>query len=124
MSERSFRLNKMRPASEEEKKLISVFASQMSGAERDQLKEDIKELAAKEATLDGSRVIFEIAGYHRPPYEGQHSFGVEGRMRDRDGIEITIVLYADQNNRLLELEFIRWDLHDLIDPIWESLKIY
>lgn len=72
----------------------------------------------------GSRIVFEIDGYLRPPYRGQHAYKVEGKVLDRDRAEVSVVLYADENNRLLELEFIRWDGGQIIDLDWETLQLY
>lgn len=43
-------------------------------------------------------------------------------MRDRDDAELTVVLYADENGRLLELEFMRWADGDLQAPNWDTLE--
>ncbi|WP_162579839.1 DUF6984 family protein [Variovorax sp. PBS-H4] len=59
----------------------------------------------------------------RPPHRGQHPFGVEGRMLDSDGTKLSVLLHADENGRLLELEFIRWDSGDLLGPRWETLSL-
>lgn len=67
--------------------------------------------------------MFEIAGYKRPMYRGQHPFGVEGRMLDSDGVEVSVLLHVDENGRLLELELIRWDSKDLLGPRWETLRL-
>jgi hypothetical protein len=45
-------------------------------------------------------------------------------MRDRDGAELAVDLYADPNNRLLELEIVRYEQGDLIDPDWTTLELY
>lgn len=113
----------MRPLTSEEKALIVGFASKLGDDQRTQLLEDLGRASANLGTPDGSRVVFEIAGYMRPIYCGQHPFSVEGRMLDSDGIELSVVLYADENNRLLELEFIRWGSGDLLAPRWESLQL-
>ena len=68
--------------------------------------------------------MFDLSGYLRPPYRGQHSYPSEGKMRDRDGAEVTVVLYADENDRLLELEFIRWGDGDLIGPDLSTIELY
>lgn len=41
-------------------------------------------------------------------YQGQHPFNIEGKMFDHDRTELTVLLHVDENNRLLELEIIRW----------------
>ena len=86
--------------------------------------DDLTKVAVESATDDGSRVVFEIAGYERPPSRGQHAFEVEGRMGDADGADITVSLYADENDRLYELELVRWDSGKIIDPDWKTLTLY
>ena len=112
----------MRPLTNGEKSLIANFASRLGEEERQKLLADMENATATLGTPDGSRVKFDIAGYERPPYRGQHSFGVEGRMLDSDGVELSVVLHADENGRLLELELIRWDSADLLGPRWETLR--
>lgn len=112
----------MRILSDEETNLITHFANRLDTAERMQLLSDIAMASAEAVTPDGSRIKFEIAGYQRPPYRGQHPYGVEARMLDTDGAELSVLLHADKNGRLLELEFIRWDSNSLIAPRWETLK--
>lgn len=113
----------MRPLNCEEKKLISIFAGRLEEGERQQLLEDMRGAKASPVTSDGSRIEFSIAGYDRPQYRGQHLFNVEGKMLDADGVELSVLLHADESGRLLELEFIRWDSNDLLEPRWETLKL-
>ncbi|WP_124684617.1 DUF6984 family protein [Cupriavidus pauculus] len=113
----------MRPLTTEERKLVAGFASKLEEAERIQLLKDLRNSSAIPARSDGSRVMFEIAGYKRPMYRGQHPFGVEGWMLDSDGVEVSVLLHVDENGRLLELELIRWDSKDLLGPRWETLRL-
>lgn len=113
----------MRPLTIEERTLLVRFASELSETTRGQLLEDIAHALADAQTPDGSRIKFEIAGYERPPYRGQHSFGVDGRMVDADGTELSVCLYADEDGRLLELEIFRWDFQKVIRPQWQTLVI-
>jgi hypothetical protein len=114
----------MRPLTLEEKTLIADFADKLDEAERMQLLEDLRNASATVSCPDGSRVVFHITGYERPLYRGQHPFGVEGRMLDSDGTELSVLLHADENGRLLELELIRWDSSDLLGPCWKTLRLY
>jgi len=67
---------------------------------------------------------FNIRGYSRPVYRGQHGYPVEGVMSDVDGAKINVYLYADENNKLLELELIRGeDGRDIISPLFNTLNI-
>jgi hypothetical protein len=113
----------MRPLTKDEKELITKFANRLAENERQQLIADMMKATATLDVLDGSRIRFEIKDYLRSEYRGQHPFGIEGRMLDDDDIELTVLLHADENGRLFELEFIRWDSSDLIGPKWETLKI-
>jgi hypothetical protein len=114
----------MRPLTYEEKSLVAKFAGKLGFERRRQLLEDVENASAEWGTPDGSRILFAISGYVRPPYLGQHLFPVEGKMLDRDGDELSVLLYADENDRLLELEFIRWDSKDVIGPSWDTLKLF
>ena len=114
----------MRPISSQERFLITRFAEKLDSATRKQLLLDLESASAEIVVEDGSRIIFNIAGYHRPPYRGQRSFGVEGKMLDKDTTELSLCLYADENGRLLELEFIRWDSNKIISPRWDTLQIF
>lgn len=44
-------------------------------------------------------------------------------MLDRDDVELSVLLYADKNDRLFELEFIRWDSSGLLGPRYETLTL-
>lgn len=101
--------------------MILQFAKQLRNSERIQLMDDLENAAAESVTPDGSRVMFEIKGYQHPPYQGQHPFGIIGYTTDEDEVELEIILYADENNRLLELEVIRWGDGPILSPNWEGL---
>ncbi len=45
-------------------------------------------------------------------------------MLDKDGAELSVLLHADENGRLFELEFVRWDEGPLVGPEWGTLKLY
>lgn len=114
-----------RPLSKGEKSLIASFAEKLGDAEKEQLLADVAHAMAKKSVPDGSIILFEIIGYTRqPPYGGRRLFGVEGTMLDSDNAELSVLLHADENGRLLELEFIRWDSNDLLSPQWNTLKVF
>lgn len=113
-----------RELSENEKYIITSFAKELPNEIKEQLLADASNALAKEVTLDSSVVTFEISGYQRPSSRGQHQFEVEGTMLDGDSVKLSVLLYADPNNRLLELEIIRWDTNGiLLDPQWNTLNV-
>lgn len=103
--------------------MITRIADELNAKDRVQLLSDLENARATEVTGDGSRIEFAILGYQRPPYRGQHSYPASGRMLDRDGEELSVTLYADENGRLLELEIVRWADNDLQGPNWNSFEI-
>ncbi|WGS87484.1 hypothetical protein [Methylomonas sp. UP202] len=106
-----------------EKTMIKKVAERLSERDGAQLLEDLARAFVAAETSDRSRVTFGIYGYVRPPYRGQRSFGVEGMLKDNDGTDVSVDLFADDNGRLLELELIRWGHGDLIKPDWHTLKL-
>jgi hypothetical protein len=104
--------------------LIRLVADKLPADQRKQLLDDAIHATAESAVQDGSRVLFHIQGYERPPYRGQHSFGVQGELLDDDEVRLSFDLFADENGRLLELEIIRWDETPLIKPNWSTIKMY
>jgi hypothetical protein len=108
----------------EEKHIITQIAEKLGGNEGAQLLTDMGNASVIFAKSDGSRIQLEIQGYQRPDYKGQHPYGVEGKMLDQDGAELSVLLHADENGRLLELEFIRWGEENLIKPKWDTLNLY
>jgi hypothetical protein len=105
-----------------ERAFIARVADRLGGKEGSQLSLDLEIASARRIAT--TRIMFDIPGYVRPVYEGQRSFGVEGRLRDADGTEMTACLYADENGRLLELELIRWGDGETIQPDWSAVDIY
>lgn len=104
--------------------LIARLAEKLDSQERAQLLKDAAHATADLAAKDGSRIIFDIPDYRRPEYRGQHPFRAEGKMLDSDDVQLSVLLHGDENGRLLELEFIRWDQNDLCSPQWSTLQVF
>jgi hypothetical protein len=114
----------MRKLTRQERSLIASIAEKVGGSTGRQLLTDLESARVSSETPDGARVTFDIPDYERPPYRGQHPFSVEGKMLDGDRAELSVLVHADENDRLLELEFIRWGEGDLIGPDWDTLKLH
>lgn len=106
-----------------ERHVIREIAVRLSGNSREQLLADLELATVSSRNRDGSRVGFQIGGYSRPTYRGQHPFPVEARVRDSDGSELSVILYADEHGRLLELELVRFDDGEVLQPDWKSLTV-
>jgi len=115
-----------RDLTDTEKLLISRIAAMLSDdARRQTLLDDMASATAEVFATEGAlRIVFHISGYERPPYRGQHSFGVEGKLNDIDGELLITDLFADENDRLLELEIIRYADGPIKGPDWQSLTLY
>jgi hypothetical protein len=114
----------VRDLSVHERDFMRRVAERLDAKLRAQLLEDIDCSHVASALDRDSRILFCIDGYDRPPYKGQYALPVEARMLDSDGTDLTVVLYADENGRLLELEFVRWGEGGIVDPRWETLQLW
>ena len=106
----------MRDLSELESNLISLLADALPPDVSQRIKADLRIATVIEELPDRSMVTLQLAGYTRPPRCGQRRFPVEGKMLDKDGALLHALLFADTDDRLLELEIIRWDMAGLIEP--------
>lgn len=114
----------MRKITDLERLLIEGVASRLPPLEASGLTDDLEHAVVADDAVPGARVVFAIAEYERPSYKGQHSYPVEIRLSDADGAELTAVLYADENNRLYELEIIRWEEEAPHAPDASSARFY
>ncbi|MGQ3046430.1 MAG: DUF6984 family protein [Niveispirillum sp.] len=98
----------MRDLSPDEMSIVLRLADSLPEPARSRLISDAAAARVVEERADGECLIFSISGYQRPPYRGQELYPAEGRIIDADGAEIDVLLYMDAQDRLLELEYIRW----------------
>lgn len=120
----------MRQLTESERVALLALANEVGkDGEREQLLSDLKHCLVEDAPPDGSRVVFHIDGYHRPPYRGQDAFRgkdqfpVEGVVMDADGTEMDVAIYADHNDRLLEFELVKHAIEPIVQPNWHSFRL-
>lgn len=114
----------MRLLTTNEQALVNALVEALPMDQRSRVRADIERSQVNDVSGDGSRLLFTIEGYERPAGVGQHTYPVEGTMVDSDGAQLHVMLYADANDRLIELEIIRWDQGRLIQPELESLKTF
>lgn len=113
----------MRSLRDGELKALCMLAERLNSDERARLVADLDGASVEEVTGDGSRLLFYLRHYERPPYQGQHAYTVGGLIKDSDGDEVSVVIYADTNNRLLELELIKWGKKPLVQPDWSTFEV-
>jgi hypothetical protein len=116
-----------RQLKDSEKFLLVRMAEYLTDSRaRQQLLTDIEgaTVSSTSAVQGACSIIFNISGYSRPSYEGQRPFAVEALVSDRDAVQITISIYADQNGRLYELEMLRPDQRPVLEPDWGNLTLY
>jgi hypothetical protein len=114
----------MMPISKLEREVIGMFAEKLPESARTMLLSDLANASVIERRGDGACTVFELANYCRPSYVGQDTYGLDGKIIDADGATLDVILYCDQERRLLELELIRWDEQPIISPNIATLKIY
>jgi hypothetical protein len=113
----------MRNLTSDEHRVLTLFSAQLHGEQRASFLADVEIATAEDDTADGSRVLFHLRDYERPPYQGQHPYPVDGRVQDADGEMLDVVVYADGNNRLFELELIRYGEGGVMKPDWSTLQV-
>jgi hypothetical protein len=113
----------MRRLNSLEHSAILKLSVNLEEAVRAQLLSDLQGALAVSVTKDGSRLHFFLKEYERPEYHGQHTYGCGGVMFDADGAELSVTLYADENNRLLELELVKLAETDIVAPNWETFRV-
>jgi hypothetical protein len=113
----------MRSLTKPEQFILLEMSKYLSDEQKKQFLYDVDHAVVEKANPDGSRVKFFISGYERQAYEGQHAYSVEGRMLDVDGEVVSVYIYADKNNRLLELEYVKWSDTPIIELQWNSFSI-
>ncbi len=112
-----------RTLTDDERQAILTLVQGLKADDKNQIIAELDNCTVEEATADGSRLTFFLAGYHRPAYRGQHAYDVGGAVNDIDGAEMAVTLYADENHRLLELELVKWDETSIIKPDWSTFRV-
>lgn len=120
----------MRLLTDHERRVVLAMANEVgSDTERAQLLSDLDHCVVEDVLSDGTRLMFHIDGYQRPPYRGQDTFRgkdrfpVEGILRDADGADMEVALYSDQNDRVLEFELVKQSADPVCGPDWHSFKL-
>jgi len=121
---------KMRALTEGERRAVLALATRFgSDNERDQLLSDLDHCTVTEAVPDGSILSFDVEGYQRPTepgrwqYRQKDGFVVDGVVKDADGSDMDVMLLADANRRLWELEIVRYHVGSVTQPNWNTFKV-
>jgi hypothetical protein len=109
-----------RAFSEDERRFIELVAERLGENERRVLLRDVAEATA---TVDGDFLRVDLRGYDRPPYVGHRNLPFEGKLRDVHGGAVSALVNIDQNDRLLEIEFIWWEKAGGTTLDWSTLEI-
>ena len=113
-----------RPVSSTESYLVAQVAARLPETEQRQILSDLAASVAEPLNPSETIIEFHISGYERPVPREQKLYPIEGRTLDQDGSEVIVLVYADSNGRLLELEVLRVLPGPLIGPNWNALEFY
>ena len=113
----------MRPLNAHEIQVVTAVSAKIQTDLRARLLNDLNFAEVDDTNSSEEIVLFTIKGYQRPKYEGQHTYGVDGAVEDCDGAKISILLFADPADHLLEMELIRWDGEPVRGPKWHTLIV-
>lgn len=112
-----------RSLTETENMLVTRMAGKLPDRQRAQIIADLARATAEPLNDDSSIVRFEIDGYQRVPSIGRHT-SVDGVAKDGDGAQLNVILFTDQNDRLYELEIVRFESGAIVGPDWKTLEFY
>jgi hypothetical protein len=112
-----------RSLTETEKMVISRMAETLPDSKRSQIVADLARASAEPMNDDGTIIRFEIPEYQRPPQTGGR-VTVDGKVKDRDGAHLDVILFTDENDRLYELEVVRYEVGKVMEPDWTTLTFY
>jgi len=120
----------MRPLSDEESEaIISIAGTIESDSEREVLLADIQNCTVSSTVEDGSMLMFNVDGYVRPEkwlqreYRARDGLPAEGAVKDKDGVDMDVMLFQDQNHRILKMEIVRYHPGSVIKPDWSTFKL-
>jgi len=108
------------PVPEQEWRFLEAVAQKLPADEREHLLRDIQNAFVRQ---EGDFLLFDLPGYARPSYRGHHNLPFEGKMCAADGGAMSVLVNMDENDRLLALEFIRWESSAGVAPDWSTLTI-
>ncbi len=111
--------SRARPLHAHERRLIEGVAEVLPGALGAQLRADSDRAMAVDE--GGLHVEFVLADHARPTPLGEHPYPVDIEVADADGEALTVILSADERDRLLQMEIIRWDDDPVIAPKWDEV---
>jgi hypothetical protein len=109
-----------RPLSEDERAFLEGVAAKLSETEAARLRQDLQ---MAQVAPEGDFLLVDLLGYERPDYRGHHNLPFEGKMSAADGSPMSLLVNMDQNDRLLALEFIRWESPSSVAPDWSTLTV-
>lgn len=106
--------------SAQEQRFVQLVAERLPEPDRAQL---LADLALGVVSEEGDFLAVELRNYERPEYAGHSSLPFEGKLRDLTGEPVSILINTDQNDRLLEIEFIWWASQKGTELDWSTLEI-
>ena len=113
----------MRKLTEKETLLVSRMAKELPDSVGAQIIGDLTRENVENINEDGSIIRFQIAGYARAANSDGRVI-VDGVAKDQDGAHLNVILSVDDDDRLYELEIVRFDKGKLIGVDFETLKFY
>ena len=114
-------MNVSRTFTQHEQSFLHKVVEKLPADESRSLMRDIKD--AISVTEEGDFVGVELRDYRRPGYAGHRNLRWEGKLYDKDGGPVSVLVNLDQNERLLELEYIWWSSPSGTHLDWSTQEI-
>lgn len=103
--------------------VVSRMAEALADSRRAKIMADLAQATAVPMNNDNTIIRFEMSGYQHPPKSGGR-VTVDGKAKDQDGAYLDVILFTDENDRLYELEIVRFEEGKVLGPDWNTLTFY
>jgi hypothetical protein len=113
----------VRPLTDVEKRVVRWFAEHVGESQRRSLLSDLDQSSAEEIHDEHLTIRFHIDGYPRPSYRGERPLPVDATVSDADGVRLAVILAADEDERLFELQVLRFEPGPVLGPNWATLGL-
>jgi len=112
----------MRPVTTVEREVVRWFAARASQLQRERVLSDLEQAQVEETRDEHLTIRFQVEGYTRPPYRFERPLPVNACALDSDGAKLDVSVSLDENDRLFQLQVLRFEAGPVQGPDWTTLR--
>jgi hypothetical protein len=112
----------MRAVTTVEREIVRWFAARANELQRERVLSDLDQAQAEETRDKHLTIQFQVEGYTRLPYRVEHPLLVNACVLDFDGAKLDVSVSLDENDRLFQLQVLRFEDGPVQGPDWTTLR--